>query len=61
MLWSMRTIRNVGRHRKADLEAGMGRTEAAQHAERLGVARAPPQRAEPLVRLGFRIDQQEPD
>lgn len=39
----------------------MVRAEAVQHAERLRVALAPPQLAEPLVRLGQRIDQQEPD
>jgi hypothetical protein len=46
---------------QADLEAGMVRAKAVQHAERLRVAFAPPQLAEPRVRLGLRIDQQEPD
>jgi hypothetical protein len=46
---------------QTDLEAGVRRTQAAQHADRLDAARTPPQRAEPLVRLRPRIDQQEPD
>ena len=43
------------------LEAGMRCTQAAQHAYRLVGTHTPPQRAEPLVRLGLRVDQQEPD
>jgi hypothetical protein len=35
--------------------------QAAQHAQRLGVAFAPAQLAESPVRLGGRVDQQEPD
>jgi hypothetical protein len=46
---------------QADLEAGMVRAKAVQHAERLRIALAPSQLAEPLVSLGLRIDQQEPD
>jgi hypothetical protein len=39
----------------------MVRAETLQHADRLRVAFAPPQLAEPRVRLGVRINQQEPD
>jgi hypothetical protein len=35
--------------------------QASQHADRLGAALAPAQPAEPPVRLGLRVDQQEPD
>jgi hypothetical protein len=39
----------------------MVRAQALQHADRLRAALAPPQLAEPRVRLGVRVNQQEPD
>jgi len=45
---------------QADLEAGVRGTQAAQHADRLDAALAPPHTAEPPVPFGLRIDQQEP-
>lgn len=46
---------------QTDLEAGVRCTQAAQHADRLDAARAPPQGAKSLIRRRLRIDEQEPD
>ena len=60
-LWSMRTMRNVGRasYRRTS-KLGCAALRLRSMLDRLDAALAPPHTAEPPVAFGLRIDQQEP-